>query len=88
MFYYIQRGYNILEFALVLTATVRLWLSSFQVYFLSLDKKDTGTEVSVKCSTDVAAETMQLCPAKCTAASQHHDWYIGCITAHNGKMFL
>jgi hypothetical protein len=54
--------------------------SEHKIYFLLTDKEDMGTKVSVTGSTDEAAETNQLCPAKYVAAVHYSDWYIRCIT--------
>jgi hypothetical protein len=42
--------------------------SELKIYFLSPDKEDMGTKVSVTGLTDVAVETSQLCPGKYVAA--------------------
>jgi hypothetical protein len=54
------------------------------MHFVSSDKEEMGTEVSVTGLTDVAVQTSQLRPSK-YVADAYNDWYIGCIIAHNDE---
>jgi hypothetical protein len=58
--------------------------SELKIYFLSSDKEDMGTKVSVTGLTDVAVQTSLLCPGKYVAVYDN-DWHIGCIIAHNNE---
>jgi hypothetical protein len=77
-------GYNMLNLSLVHAATTSVCPSTVVslIYFLSSDKDDTGTKVSVTGLTCVAVQTSQSCPTTYDA-TVNNDGHIACNTANN-----